>query len=233
MIATFQLALGSLSIVIASTVILFQPGGAPEIFWPLRIPFAPVTSLIVLAMLFAATVGGDDVHRIRAYAGPNAAFSAVDRPELDAVFTTWLRSGRSCAEPLPVQAQSGATPLKVRPLLLYAAEGGGIRAAYWTTAAIDRLATAATATGDPVKPVCRSALMSSGASGGSVGLSVASVREPGDAAEAVTAIAGPEALGAASDGLILRDTIYAATGVPIPSLLDGRRGGRPGRTAAP
>ena len=223
-IATFQLALGSLSVVVASTVILFQPGGSPEVFWPLRIPFAPVTSLIVLAMLFAATVGGNDVHRIRPYAGPSAAFAPTDRPQLDELFTTWLRTGRSCGEPLQVQSQSGATDLKVRPLLLYAAEGGGIRAAYWTSAAIDRLATPATSTGETVKPVCRSALISSGASGGSVGLSVASVREPGTAADAIVSIAGPEALGAASDGLILRDTIYAATGVPVPSLLDDRTG---------
>lgn len=218
-IATFQLALGSLSVVVASSVILFQPGGAPEAFWPLRIPFAPVTSLIVLAMLFAATVGGDDVHRIRPYAGPAAAYTAADRPEVGDLFTTWLRTGRSCGEPL-----AGTTDLKVRPLLMYAAEGGGIRAAYWTTAAIDRLAVGGNATGDVVKPVCRSAMISSGASGGSVGLSIASVREPGDAAEAVTSISGPEALGAASDGLILRDTIYAATGVPVPSLFDDRTG---------
>jgi hypothetical protein len=223
-IATFQLALGSLAVLVASSVILFQPGGSPEVFWPLRIPFAPLTSLVVLACLFAAIVGGDDVHRIRPYAGPGADFSAADRPELDRVFSTWLRSGRSCAEPLPVQSPSGETDLKVRPLLLYAAEGGGIRAAYWTTAAVDRLATPASATGDTVKPVCRSAMLSSGASGGSVGLSIASVRDVGTAAGAVTAIAGPEALGAASDGLILRDTIYAATGVPVPSLLDDRTG---------
>ncbi len=218
-IATFQLALGSLSVVVASSVILFQPGGAPEAFWPLRIPFAPVTSLVVLACLFAATVGGDDVHRIRPYAGPSSSYQAADRPELGDVFTTWLRSGRSCGEPL-----AGAGEIKVRPLLMYAAEGGGIRAAYWTTAAIDRLALPGGATGDTVKPVCRSAMLSSGASGGSVGLSVASVRDPGTAAGAVTSIAGPEALGAASDGLILRDTIYAATGVPVPSLFDDRTG---------
>ena len=104
-IATFQLALGSVCVVIASSVILFQPGGSPEVFWPLKIPFAPVTSLIVLAMLFAATVGGDDVHRIRPYAGPSAGFAPTDRPELDAVFTTWLRTGRSCGEPLQVQSR--------------------------------------------------------------------------------------------------------------------------------
>lgn len=223
-IATFQLALGSMSVLVASLVVLFQPGGAPEAFWPLRIPFAPVTTLVVLACVFAALAGGDEVHRIRPYAGPAAELTAADRPELDRVFTTWLRSGRSCAETLPVQSQSGATELRVRPLLMYAAEGGGIRAAYWTTAAIDRLATPATPTGDPVRPVCRSALLSSGASGGSVGLSVASVREAGTAAEGVRAIAGPEALGAASDGLVVRDTVYAATGVAVPSLLDDRTG---------
>ena len=223
-IATFQLALGSVCVVIASSVILFQPGGSPEVFWPLKIPFAPVTSLIVLAMLFAATVGGNDVHRIRPYAGPSAAFAPTDRPMLDELFDTWLLTGRKCGETLEVRSPSGATDLKVRPLLLYAAEGGGIRAAYWTSAAIDRLATPPTSTGDTVKPVCRSALISSGASGGSVGLSVASVREPGTAADAVVSIAGPDALGAASDGLILRDTIYAATGVPVPSLFDDRTG---------
>ncbi len=126
-IATFQLALGSLSVVVASSVVLFQPGGSPEAFWPLRIPFAPVTSLVVLAMLFAATVGGDDVHRIRPYAGPSASYAAGDRPALDDVFSTWLRTGRSCGVPLP-GAEGVAGGIKVRPLLIaYAAEGGDPR----------------------------------------------------------------------------------------------------------
>ena len=101
---------------------------------------------------------------------------------------------------------------------MYAAEGGGIRAAYWTSAAIDLVADPASS--GSTRAVCRSAMLSSGASGGSVGLSIASVRDPGTAADAVVAISGPEALGAAADGLIVRDGLYAATGVPLPSLRD-------------
>lgn len=216
-IATFQLALGTLSVLIAATVILLQPGGSPEFFWRFKVPFAPVTSLVVAACIFAALAGGGDVHRIRPYAGPAADLDADDRPALGSVFADWLRNGRSCAEEIP-----DTEGLKIRPLLLYAAEGGGIRAAYWTTSAIDLISTAESSTGKNVKPICRSAFLSSGASGGSVGLSIASVRDPGTAAAAVKAMAGPEALGAASDGLVLRDTIYAATGVPLPSLLDRR-----------
>lgn len=216
-IATFQLALGSISVLVASSVILFQPGGSPELFWKLRVPFAPVTSLVVLATVFGALAGGDDVHRIRPYAGPHADLKGDSRPELGTLFEDWLRTGRSCSDDL-----EGAPGLKIRPLLLYAAEGGGIRAAYWTTASVDLIATAESSTGVPVKPVCRSAFLSSGASGGSVGLSIASVTEAGTAADAVTDLAGPEALGAASDGLVLRDTIYAATGIPLPSLRDRR-----------
>ncbi|WP_372734988.1 hypothetical protein [Nocardioides sp.] len=213
-IAVFQLALGSLSVVIAAIVILLQPGGAPEAFWPLRIPFAPVTALILIAAFAGAGLGGDDVHRIRPYAGAQADLGPTDRPELGEVFDGWLRSGRSCAEPLP-----DAAGLQVRPLLMYAAEGGGVRAAYWTTSAIDLLAGQSDAAG-AVAPVCRSAFLSSGASGGSVGLSVAAVRPPGRAAESVAAMAGPEALGAAADGLVIRDNVYASSGIPLPSLRD-------------
>ena len=219
-IATFQLALGSASVLIASSVILFQPGGAPEAFWPLRVPFAPVTSLIVLAMLFAATVGGDDVHRIRPYAGPSASYAA-DRPARAGRRLHHLAADRTVVRRAAARRgrHQGAAAADVRRRG-WRHPGGVLD---------DRrhrpdLATPGTSTGDTVKPVCRSALISSGASGGSVGLSVASVRDPGTAADAVTSIAGPEALGAASDGLILRDTIYAATGVPVPSLFDDRQG---------
>jgi hypothetical protein len=219
-IATFQLALGSASVAVAASVILLQPGGAPEVFWRLRIPFAPVTSLLVAAALLSAIVGGDDVHKIRTYQGPHADATADDRPDLTTLVDTWLRSGRSCAETLTGTEGINGTGLNVRPLLMYAAEGGGIRAAYWTTATIDLIAAAPSATGTSTRPVCRSAMLSSGASGGSVGLSITSVRDPGTAADAVRAISGPEALGAAADGLVLRDSIYAATGIPLPSLRD-------------
>ena len=103
--------------------------------------------------------------------------------------------------------------------MLIAAEGGGIRAAYWTTAILDQLVSTARETRGG--RVCAQAMVSSGASGGSVGLSIASVSSPGAASIQTEKIAQPRALAAASDGLVLRDTIYAATGVPVPSLSDG------------
>ncbi len=209
-IGTFELALGSMSVVVATTVILLQRGGAPEVFWPVRIPYAPVTSLLLVAAVFAGTRGGG-VHDIRPYDDEKLVgveVTAAQRPTLDGLFQKWLRDGDGC------RVQSAGAPYPVRPMLLYAAEGGGIRAAYWTAKAVDRIATPSA--GAKVDDICRSAFMSSGASGGSVGLTIATQAPMGGATEAVEAISGPDALAAASDGLVLRDTLYAATGVPLP-----------------
>ena len=123
-IATFQLALGSVCVVIASSVILFQPGGSPEVFWPLKIPFAPVTSLIVLAMLFAATVGGNDVHRIRPYAGPSAAFAPTDRPDA-------RRALRHLAADRPQVRRAAAGPVTVRGDRPQGAAAAAVRRRGW------------------------------------------------------------------------------------------------------
>lgn len=213
-VATFQVALGSLSILIGATVILVQRGEGPELFWKLGLPYAPVTALLMATALTIGLVGKwSDVHAIREYAGDEANLSEDTRPSLDAVFDDWLKMGTSCAEDLT------GTDLKVRPLMLYAAEGGGIRAAYWAASAVDRISTEVEKDANP-DTICRSAMIASGASGGSVGLSIASVLEPGDAREAVTEIAGPAALGAATDGLVLRDAIFAASGIALPSYGD-------------
>jgi hypothetical protein len=213
-VATFQVALGSLSILIAATVILVQRGEGPEVFWRFGIPYAPVTALLVTTALAIGLVGKlSDVHAIRDYEGAEAALDDDSRPSLDTVFDTWLANGGTCASDLP------GTDLSVRPLMLYAAEGGGIRAAYWTAATVDRISTEVSDDAT-VDPICRSAMISSGASGGSVGLSIASVLDPGKARKAVSEISGPAALGAASDGLVVRDTIFAATGIALPSVGD-------------
>jgi hypothetical protein len=215
-IGTFELALGALTVLIAALVVLLQKGGAPEIFWVARIPYAPVTTLLVVAAVFAGT-RGEGVHDIRDYpsGAPAADVKAVDRPSLKALFDDWLAEGETCSV---TPAGMEDSDYQVRPMLLYAAEGGGIRAAYWTTRAIDRIATPRTLDDDtPVPDICRSAFLSSGASGGSVGLSVASVTPITEANAAVEEISGPSALAAATDGLVARDLIYAATGVPLPS----------------
>ena len=120
---------------------------------------------------------------------------------------TWLNQSDACE--VEVNGQ------RVRPMIMVAAEGGGIRAAYWTVkglAAIDRETDGCGA---------HSTLFSGGASGGSVGLTVArfsgTPSDPGtaQAVDAVRAMAEPETLGQAVIGTFLRDPAYAATGVPL------------------
>jgi hypothetical protein len=215
-IGTFELALGLLSVVVAATVILLQKGGAPEVFWKIGIPYAPVTTLLVVSALVAG-LRSTGVHDIRDYdpSTRDDRVAVTDRPTLDQLFQKWLADGDDCA----VRSPTSTSPLAVRPLLLYAAEGGGIRAAYWTAKVVDRIgAPRRTETGEAVADICRSAFLSSGASGGSVGLTIASVTPPGEATDAVKNISGPEALAAATEGLVLRDTLFAATGVPLPSI---------------
>ena len=65
-VGTFELALGCLSLVVASTVILLQRGGAPEVFWLVGIPYAPVTTLLVVSAVFAGT-RSTGVHDIREF----------------------------------------------------------------------------------------------------------------------------------------------------------------------
>ena len=222
-IASFQLALGSLCAVIAASVILVQRGEGPEVFWRLGLSYAPVTTLLLVVCLAIGLVGRwSDVHAIRT-ADPRD-FPVTERPRLDTLFDNWLAAGTACAQQLP------GTGLEARPLMLFAAEGGGIRAAYWTASAVDWIQTGTEPAEDPDPgagqpvDVCRSAMLSSGASGGSVGLNVAAARGQAPATVAVRRIAGRRALGAASVGLVLRDTIFAATGVPLPSLADSAPG---------
>jgi len=133
-------------------------------------------------------------------------------------------------------ALTGYGEVPVRPVYLIAAEGGGIRAAYWTASALATLDGCA----------ARSGFVSSGISGGSVGLAVASTAEAvGDedpaafdasastelreldaddrrAAKIVAlakATAGPEVVSTVILGLAVGDAFAAGSGVHMPNYL--------------
>lgn len=200
---------------LGSTVILLQAGGAPDVLsrrGTLLLRTAPVMTLVVLTAVLVGTTGTDSrIHGLRALpadATPLLTGRDTPRERLDA-----LAADPRCGGPL------AATGLRVRPVFVLAAEGGGIRAAAWTALGTDALREAG---GD-----CAEALMSSGASGGAVGLTVAAFgARDGDAFADVTAMAGPEALGAAVTGLLVRDPVRAVTGIRSRS-----RGRRAGSTA--
>ncbi|MGZ6986026.1 MAG: hypothetical protein ACXVKP_14065, partial [Ilumatobacteraceae bacterium] len=172
------------------------------------------------------------------------------RPKLPAVLDEWVTSMRgldaawSCAISVPstssdqpsaptsstsattaVPAPTTPRVRKVQPLVLVAAEGGGIRAARWTVDAMSVLT--ATDCGR------RSLFLASGVSGGAVGLGLmASIRTPapqpvtdgqsrsaltdaGSPYAAVTEMAQQDGLSAGVLGLLSRDLIAGAFGLRV------------------
>ena len=128
------------------------------------------------------------------------------RPTLAAAFENWYENADQC--------EIRVGDYQVRPMLMIAAEGGGIRASYWTVRGLQAIADR----------TCGeySTLFSGGASGGSVGLTVArfsgTANEVGSrtAVDAVKQMAESEILSRAADGTFVRDLIYGATGIPVP-----------------
>ena len=104
-------------------------------------------------------------------------------------------------------APTDSVPL---PLVLVAAPGGGIRAAYWTAATLDRLF-------GPAAGACaaRRLFAVSGVSGGSVGAATWVSAMPLDslARDAVERMSRDHSLAAAAAGLLLRDPVQPLTGI--------------------
>ncbi|WP_157811323.1 hypothetical protein [Microbacterium lacus] len=114
----------------------------------------------------------------------------------------------------------------VQPVVMIAAEGGGIRAAYWTARVMGELREL-----DPC--IAESVLVSSGVSGGSVGLVLTATEavtgEPApttgapaaDEDETWDALASPAVVGSAVASLLSGDVIATGLGVRVPSLVPG------------
>ncbi|MBM6404073.1 hypothetical protein JQN72_07435 [Phycicoccus sp. CSK15P-2] len=201
------LAVTAVAVPLGATVLLLQGGGAPDLLSRPGTPVlrtAPVMTLVVATAAGIGLTGSDArVHGLRTLAeAPPGSRTVADRPGLDDR-ARGLLADPTCGAPLP------GTPHRVRPLFLLAAEGGGIRAAAWTALGTDALHEA----GGP----CGEALMSSGASGGAVGLTVTAATDDGAAFEAVRRMAGPDALGVAMAGLLVRDPVRSVAGVPFPA----------------
>jgi hypothetical protein len=213
-LGTTVIALGTLAVGLAVLAYLVQSREPLPVFRLLRLKATPVITVILLVALAGALVDtASALHDIRL--PPAVASSAGATPvppgRAPALMTSlqqWLAdpATASCAVPVPVTGGSaGASQLRVEPLVLVAAAGGGIRAAWWTVQALDRLAAT---------PCRRHAVFAaSGVSGGSVGLAITAAT--GGRNAALARIAGPDALAAVMDGLLLRDTIAGFTGLDL------------------
>jgi hypothetical protein len=221
-IATALLALLAATLVVGGSAVVVQDRLAPELFWyrGIRLRSLPVTVILLLTIAFTTSIGSDvDVHGVRGLGtGPATATPAASRPSMTQAIDQWLATTQGCGHTV----MSGGVSYRLRPMFFMGAEGGGIRAAYWTTAGLDVFRGAVTPSAEsvdwtaPTTPNrCAAALFAGGASGGAVGLTLARFAGTGLARDQAAAIASPDALGAATSGLFVRDTAYAATGVPF------------------
>jgi hypothetical protein len=162
----------------------------------------PWLGLLVVTWVVASVINTAGVYhdaRVARELGPATA----RYPSLDSAFTVWLA------------AQEGACNGRAIPLVLVAAPGGGIRAAYWTVTTLDRLFVS---TG---QCAARALFAVSGVSGGSVGIATwvagrltrTTPQDTVTRVSAVTSMSRDESLAAAAVGLLLRDLVQPYLGI--------------------
>ncbi|MGV8845183.1 hypothetical protein [Tessaracoccus sp.] len=203
-LGALMVGLGSLMLLVGASAAVHAMWAPPEIFQTkaLRLRATPVITLLTIAVLVASAGGSTpEIHGVRSH--PGAPDSGTSYAE---AVTAWKGRTEDCL----VTALDGS---RVRPMLFVAAEGGGIRAAYWTAAVLKLLHERTPCGIDSI-------VVASGVSGGAVGLEVARVMPVEDSAEAVWHLGDPNALSQASIGLLVRDPIFTVTGVP--PLIDGQ-----------
>jgi hypothetical protein len=160
----------------------------------------PWFALVVATWVVASIINTEGIyHDVRV--GRDLGPATPRYPDVEQALKAW------------VQAQSGECRPKDGdsvPLVLVAAPGGGIRAAYWTAATLDSLF-------GPEQGDCavRRLFAVSGVSGGSVGAAAwISARAKGaHGGEAVKQMAQDRGLAAAVAGLLLRDLYQPFTGI--------------------
>ena len=106
-------------------------------------------SMLVIPVVVAQLSGSVALHGVDRLAVDAAP---VERPDLEQAFADWLERSDGC--------ETTIDGIAVRPLVLVAAEGGGIRAATWTVATLAEFAADGRCAADSV-------FLSSGVSGGS------------------------------------------------------------------
>ncbi|MEU2238280.1 hypothetical protein ABZ572_02605 [Streptomyces sp. NPDC018338] len=127
----------------------------------LRFRLTPVWLLVIAALVLEAqldTAGGYHEVRLKPRSASGAAPAAPAQPfDAKASFGAWRAAVQACMD-----ADKTLKPATAVPMAFVAAPGGGIRAAYWTGAAMDEMTR---------RPCAQEMLFgASGVSGGSLGL---------------------------------------------------------------
>jgi hypothetical protein len=157
----------------------------PKLLWWFGLTQLPVLTLVIIWWIAVGVlqtqVGPKNLHDVRLVERAGPAVPGQATPRLEDAFDEWVAAQPDLAEP------GEGEPV---PLVLVASHGGGIRAAYWTVAALDCIVGVSAAGVDPPdlgsdgSSVCdstrrtpeeqrwaaRRIFMASGVSGGAVGL---------------------------------------------------------------
>jgi hypothetical protein len=195
------------TVVVGFLVVELQNQRAMWIFEKVGLRANPVVSLVLLTLFVGSLGGGDSrTHAIRETVNSQ---EQSGRLALADYFKQWRTANAGCT----TAAGTGASTARVRPVIFVAAEGGGIRAAAWTAAAFEKLGEI---------PCAReSVVLSSGVSGGSLGLVVSRLygnNQEGDtetAVDVVAQLAGPDALAAGVAGALVGDLVAGGTDVLV------------------
>jgi hypothetical protein len=195
-------ALGSLTALIGMAALFFRHRRPLALSELLGLRSDPVILLlVVIPILVAQVAGAPQLHPVDR---TTTVVDADERLDLEVALTAWRDD----------MIEAGCVRDGMVPLVLVAAQGGGIRAAVWTDAVVAQFLEAG-------ECAARSVFLSSGVSGGAVGLAVAvTLGDDSDATDlqrAVAALSGAETLPAATAGLLVGDPFASLTGLRIAS----------------
>ncbi len=210
-VAGVTLALGAAMVLLGVVVAYAQESRPPEIMLVVPRPWlsaTPIVPFILIGLVATAAIGSPTfVHGIDQDKEDYRAVPA--RPTLAEAFTHWVDGSQNCvsSEAITVIVDGEEQKFDARPMLILAAEGGGIRATYWTAQGLEQVADAGGTCGQQMT------FFSTGASGGSLGLTVG--RYDDKPLEAVEAIRGPMSLAAGAVALVTGDLLAATIGVRV------------------
>jgi len=213
-LGTTVIAVGTLTVVLAVLAYMAQDRRPLPLFRMIRLNVTPVITIIAVIGLVGAIADSQSlVHVIRDPVGSTTAAGQPGDTPLQSALQSWLTDPQTaaCAVPAAGGATAGAgRPVRVEPLIVVAAAGGGIRAAWWAEHALAQIADTKCGPHD--------VFAVSSVSGGSVGVAVLdSAPTTAQAGTDIARMAGPDALAAGIDGLLLHDLIAGYTGLDLPS----------------
>jgi hypothetical protein len=189
--------IGAWAALVGLAIIVLRQRRPLGLFAALGFRSDPVILIFLVVPIVVAQLSGvTALHKVH-----ESSVVTIDRPSMEQAFEDWL-------------ALPGCAGTSARPLVVVAAEGGGIRAATWTAAVFEQIAAA-----DPC--AAESIFLTSSVSGGSIGAAVAANSAPGEIVDNIEALNASAALPAAIAGLLVSDPIASTTGIRWPNAESG------------